>query len=85
MNPPPSSLDPIAKLFLGFGALFLFVGIILWAGSRLFGGGSWRLLPGDIYIKRPNFVFFFPLGTSIAVSLLLSGIGALVVYFLRRG
>jgi len=84
MNETPPGLEPFAKLLLGLGALFILVGVILWAGSRLFGAVGWRLLPGDIYIKRPNFVFFFPLGTSIALSLLLSGIGALVIYLLRR-
>ncbi len=84
MNPPPSALDPLARLFVGLGALFVLVGVILWAGSRLAGSAGWRWLPGDIYVKRDNFVFFFPLGTSIAISLLLSAVGALVVYLLRR-
>jgi hypothetical protein len=37
-------------------------------------------LPGDIYIERRNFTFFFPLTTSILISVILS----LVVYLLSR-
>ncbi|WP_028841777.1 DUF2905 domain-containing protein [Thermodesulfobacterium hveragerdense] len=29
-------------------------------------------LPGDIYIKKDNFTFYFPLATSILISLLLT-------------
>ncbi|MDD3552976.1 MAG: DUF2905 domain-containing protein [Deltaproteobacteria bacterium] len=37
-------------------------------------------LPGDIYIKRDGFVFYFPVTTSILVSLLLT----LIFYIFRR-
>jgi hypothetical protein len=39
------------------------------------------LLPGDIKYESPsgNFVFYFPIATSIVVSIILS----LVLYFLR--
>lgn len=37
-------------------------------------------LPGDIFIKRDNFVFYFPLATSIIVSAILS----LIFYFFTR-
>lgn len=37
-------------------------------------------LPGDIAVERPNFRFYFPLGTSILISVLLS----LVLWLLAR-
>ncbi|MBI5015275.1 MAG: DUF2905 domain-containing protein [Deltaproteobacteria bacterium] len=37
-------------------------------------------LPGDLVVRRPGFTFYFPLGTSIVVSLLLS----LLLWLLRR-
>ena len=37
-------------------------------------------LPGDIYLRRGNFSFYFPLTTSIIVSIVLS----LIVAWLRR-
>lgn len=37
-------------------------------------------LPGDIYYKKDNFVFYFPLATSIIISVILS----VVVYLITR-
>jgi hypothetical protein len=37
-------------------------------------------LPGDIVVRRENFSFYFPLTTSIVISLLLS----LLFWFLRK-
>jgi len=37
-------------------------------------------LPGDIYLKRENFSFYFPLTTSIILSLVLT----LALYLLSR-
>ncbi|MEK7773306.1 MAG: DUF2905 domain-containing protein, partial [Deltaproteobacteria bacterium] len=37
-------------------------------------------LPGDIYYKKDNLVFYFPLATSIIVSIILS----LILYFMTR-
>ncbi|MBI3780330.1 MAG: DUF2905 domain-containing protein, partial [candidate division NC10 bacterium] len=37
-------------------------------------------LPGDIYIQRKNFTFYFPLATSILLSMILT----LLLSFFRR-
>lgn len=37
-------------------------------------------LPGDFVVRRPGFTVYFPLGTSIVVSLLLS----FLLWLLRR-
>jgi len=52
----------IGLFFLAFGLLFMLIG-------RVPGLGR---LPGDILIQKGNFVFFFPLATSIVLSLLLT-------------
>ncbi|MCC6347435.1 MAG: DUF2905 domain-containing protein [Nitrospirales bacterium] len=44
------------------GGLLLLAGKIPWIGR----------LPGDIFIQRKNFTFYFPLATSILLSLLLT-------------
>jgi hypothetical protein len=58
------------------GKLFIFIGIISIAvGSLLLLSGkiSWLgKLPGDIMIQRKNFTFYFPLATSIIISVILS-------------
>lgn len=70
--------------FNGLGKLLILVGgilIIIGAVVVLAGKIPWLgRLPGDIYIERPNFTFFFPLTTSILVSVILS----LVLYLLFR-
>jgi hypothetical protein len=44
------------------GGLLLFSGKIPWIGR----------LPGDIIIQRRNFTFYFPLATSILLSVILT-------------
>ncbi|PZN06592.1 DUF2905 domain-containing protein [Thermaerobacter sp. FW80] len=52
-------------------------GLVLWLAGRVGFGG----LPGDIVIRRGNFTFFFPLASSLVLSLLLT----LVLNLLFRG
>ncbi|WP_224983336.1 DUF2905 domain-containing protein [Geomonas agri] len=56
------SLIVIGLIIAAVGALFTLAGKIPWLGR----------LPGDIYVKKENFTFYFPLATSIIISLLLS-------------
>ncbi len=64
------------------GRLLLVIGLIvaLLGAVLTFGGGRLRLgrLPGDIYIRRDGFVFYFPLATCLVASLVLSAILMLV-------
>lgn len=62
-------LDSLARLLILFGLILAVVGgLILFVGKVPFIGR----LPGDIYIQRKNFSFYFPLTTSILVSIFLS-------------
>lgn len=68
----------------GFGKILIFFGIILVTIGILFvfaGKIPWfGKLPGDIYIKKGNFTFYFPLATSILLSVALS----LIMLFIGR-
>ncbi len=68
----------------GMGKALIFLGLIIAAiGVVVYFSGKipWLgRLPGDIHIKRENFSFYFPLATSILVSLLLS----LILWLFRR-
>lgn len=68
----------------GFGKALIYLGLIIAAiGVAVSFAGKipWLgRLPGDIHIKRENFSFYFPLATSILVSLLLS----LILWLFRR-
>ncbi|MGE5431864.1 MAG: DUF2905 domain-containing protein [Syntrophomonadaceae bacterium] len=67
----------LAKLIIFAGiALVIFGLILLFAGKIPFIGR----LPGDIYIQRKNFTLYFPLATSILLSIIIS----LILYFLRK-
>ncbi|GFE57859.1 DUF2905 domain-containing protein [Geobacter sp. AOG1] len=65
------------KHLIVIGLVIAAVGIALSFADRIPWLGR---LPGDISIKRENFSFYFPLATSILLSLVLS----LVLWLLRR-
>lgn len=65
------------------GLLLVLIGVV-WIGVERFLGSGGRGLPGDIVIRRGNFTFYFPIVTSIVVSLLLTAIVWLVAWLGRR-
>ncbi len=69
------------KLLLVAGAIMAVVGaaLLMWGNVPFLGK-----LPGDISIKRENIRIFFPLTTSIIVSLLLTAVLWLVSHFRGR-
>jgi len=68
---------PVGKVLIILGSLLILVGLYLTAGGKL----SWLgRLPGDLRIERDNFSFFFPLGTCLLISAVLS----LIFWLLRR-
>ncbi len=70
-------MGEIGRTLLVVGAVLFVVGLLLTFGSRVPGLGR---LPGDIVVRRGNFTFYFPLVTSILLSLLLTAI----LSFFRR-
>jgi hypothetical protein len=63
----------LGKILLGFGALMVCLGLILLAAGNLSGKVPWLgRLPGDIYIQRGNWSFYFPLATCVIVSIVLT-------------
>ena len=62
-------MNVLGRVLIIFGILLLLVGLILTTGIKIPYIGK---LPGDIYIKRPNFAFYFPLTTCILLSIILS-------------
>lgn len=61
-------LSGLGRLLLILAAVVAVVGLILMA----VGKGLIPRLPGDITIERKNFRFYFPLGTSILLSVVLT-------------
>jgi hypothetical protein len=56
------------RFLIATSALLLLAGLLWPWLSKL----PWGRLPGDIAIEREGFSFYFPLGTSLLVSALLS-------------
>jgi len=56
------------KILITFGIILVIVGLIFTIGEK-FGIGR---LFGDIYYKKDNFTFYFPITTSIIISIILT-------------
>lgn len=70
-------MSQIPKLLISLGVLLIVVGLIWQVGGKYLPLGR---LPGDILIRRENSTFYFPLMTSIIISIVLS----LIVYAVGR-
>jgi DUF2905 family protein len=63
------SLGDLGKGLIGLGVLIALLGLVLLVAGRIPWIGR---LPGDIYMRRGNWTFYFPLATSLVVSALLT-------------
>ncbi len=70
-------LNSIGKVLMLFGLILFILGAVFLLGAKV----PWLLrLPGDIYVQKKNFTFFFPITTSILISIILS----IILLLLRR-
>ncbi len=67
----------LSKMLILLGSIIIVIGLLLRFIGAIPGLGR---LPGDILIKKGNLTFYFPLATSIIVSLFLT----LLLALLRR-
>jgi len=74
-------MQDLGKMLLGVGLLLAAVGTLVLLASRL--GLPLGRLPGDISYQGKNFSFYFPLGTSILIGVVLSAILFLISRFRR--
>jgi len=63
-------MEQLGRMLLVMGGVLAVVGLLLMLGPKL----PFRIgrLPLDFHYQRDNFRFYFPLGTSILLSLLLT-------------
>ena len=64
----------MGKIFIAIGIAFIFIGLLMSFGFKLFK------LPGDIYIQKENFSFYFPITSSILLSIIFS----FILYFISK-
>jgi hypothetical protein len=67
----------LAKIIIFIGIVLVVVGVLLLFIQKLPFFGK---LPGDIVIKKDNFTFYFPLATSIIISIIIS----LILYVIGK-
>lgn len=71
------NFQQLGRLVIIAGIILVVIGLLLsYSGKIPFIGK----LPGDIIIKKKNFAFYFPLATSILLSIILS----LILFLIRR-
>jgi len=70
-------LSGMGKLLIFAGVVFILIGSVIILANRI---GWIGRLPGDIYIQRENFSFYFPITTCILISIIIS----LIFIFLGR-
>jgi hypothetical protein len=69
-------MPEFGKILLILGILFVVIGLLLMLGPKIPLLGK---LPGDFVIRRGNFTFYFPLATSILLSIVLT-----LIFFIFR-
>ncbi len=65
-----NSMEAMARLLIWGGLIILAVGLLTYLFSRW--GGSTFKVPGDIYVKKENFTFYFPIVSCIVLSLIIT-------------
>lgn len=67
----------MGKMLIVLGLVIVVAGLVLYFSDRIPGIGR---LPGDIVVRKENFTFYFPLATSIIISIVIT----LILYLIRK-
>jgi hypothetical protein len=67
----------MGKFIIIAGLVLVVIGLVVYFSDRIPLIGK---LPGDISIKKDNFTFYFPLATSILLSIIIS----LILYLVNK-
>lgn len=59
----------LGKSLIGFGLIITLIGVLVFFSDKIPYLGR---LPGDIFIKKENFSFYFPITTGLLLSLIIS-------------
>jgi hypothetical protein len=70
-------MSDLGRFLIVIGVILVLVGAVLLVAPKIPWLGK---LPGDISFKRGNVSFYFPLGTCILISIILT----LILYLFRK-
>jgi Protein of unknown function (DUF2905) len=62
-------MQELGKTLIVFGIILAALGLLLTCINKIPFAGK---LPGDILVQKKNFTFYFPIATSLLVSVILS-------------
>lgn len=83
-----SEWTSLGKVLIAIGSGIVVLGLLFLAADRVPGLGnvfSWvGKLPGDVSFKRDNVSFYFPIATSLLLSVLVSLLFFILGWFFRR-
>jgi hypothetical protein len=74
-------MPQLGKILILFGLIIVAVGVLLMFVDRIPFFGK---LPGDVHVKRDDFQFYFPITTSILLSVVLTVILWLISFLGRK-
>jgi hypothetical protein len=62
-------MNSMSKILIALGLGLIVLGVLFQLGGKHFPLGR---LPGDMVIERPGFKFYFPIATSVILSVVIS-------------
>jgi len=71
------NFQPVGKALIVAGAALIIIGLLLQYSGKI---PFLSKLPGDIVIRKKNFTFYFPLATSVLLSIIIT----VILYLIRR-
>jgi len=74
-------MEGLGKILLIVGGIIVILGLIFIFGQHIPFLGK---LPGDIFVKRDGFSFYFPIVTLLILSILITIIVNVILHFLNK-
>lgn len=74
-------MEGLGKILLIVGGIIVILGLVLVFSQHIPFVGK---LPGDIFIKKNGFSFYFPIVTMLIISILITIIVNVVLHFLHK-
>ena len=74
-------LAGLGKILLIFGGVIIVIGLLLVFSQHIPFLGK---LPGDIFVKKDNVSFYFPIVTFLLISIVLTIIINVILYFFNK-
>jgi len=71
----------LGKILLIFGGVIIVVGLLLVFSQHIPFFGR---LPGDIFVKKDDFSFYFPIVTFLIISIVLTIIINVIIHFFNK-